>query len=243
MAMSNRFFLGELGRPFLLLWTGQTISLVGSSLTSFAMGIWIYQHTGKVLDFAGMLAVTTLPLVLLAPWAGTIADRMDRRRVILAADGAAALCTGVLAALLWHDSLAIWHLYLLGAVSAGATMFQTPAYQALTASVLPVDQLPRASGLIGISHNMVGLLAPSLAAALMGLAGLQSVVMVDLLTFCLGTALALKVFSTLAPLAIKAQPFSGVARHVAADFAEVLRFFRHNRPMLALLVYFTLQSS
>lgn len=243
IVMSTRLYLREMGRPFLLLWIGHTVSLVGSSLTSFAMGIWIYQHTGKALDFAGMAVATTLPLVLLAPWAGTIADRIDRRRVILVADGAAALCTGVLAALLWRDSLDLWHLYLLGMVSTGAATFQTPAYQALIASVLPVDQVPRASGLMGISGNMTGLLAPSLAAALMGLAGLQSVVMIDLVTFCLGTVLALKVFSALAPLAIGERPSGGFVRHVASDFTEVLRFFKQNRPMLALLGYFTLQSS
>jgi MFS family permease len=236
--------LRGLGRPFLLLWVGQTVSMVGSSLSGFAMGVWIFQHNQRVLDFAGMAVVGVLPMLLIAPWAGHVVDRFDRRYVALAADGVAALSTCIAAMLLWQDALQIWHLYLIGLVGSTAGAFQAPAFQALAAQVLPRDQMPRASGLMGVSGNVVGLGAPLAAGALMGSVGLPGILAIDLVTYCFASALVFRVFSALAALGAGSPPPAANGRPgVVASFVEALGFFREHRLMMGLLGYSVLQAS
>lgn len=234
----------QLGRPFLTLWVAETISMAGSSLTGFALGVWIFQQSGKALDYASMSVVLLLPRLLIAPWAGSLADRVDRRYIVVAADAVAAVATCVLGWLLWSDTLAIWHLYAIGCVGSIAGAFQAPAYQALSASILPKEHMPRASGLMGVTGNVVRIVSPLVAGALMGYAGLPTIIAIDLTTFCIGTALVLRLFSSLAALRIKAAPAQGsFLGSSLRQFFEAMIFFRQQRLMLGLLFYFTLQSS
>lgn len=233
--------LRALGRPFLLMWAGQTISMVGSAIAGFAFGVWIFQGSGKVLDFAGMAVISALPGLLITPWAGSVADRVDRRYVILAADTTAALSTAVVAFLLWQGTLEIWHLYVISLVGATAGAFQGPAYHALAASVLPKDDMPRANGLMEMSSSLIEICAPMAAGALMGYIGLPAIVLMDLVTFCIGAAIVFKVFSALAPLSMPAPQQGSVLRSALSDFLEALRFFKTHVLMLGLVGYMELQ--
>ncbi len=230
----------------MLMWVGQTISMVGSALASFAFGVWIFQGSGKVMDLAGMAVFSSLPAVLITPWAGSVADRIDRRYVILAADSTAALSTATVAFLLWYGTLEIWHLYVISFIGSIAGTFQGPAYHALASSVIPKDHMPRASGLMDISGNLIEICAPMSAGALMGYIGLPGVVTIDLITFCIGAAIVFKVFSALAPLGAPhqaAEPARSVLRSALSDLMEVMRFFKQHRLLLGLLGYTELQSA
>ena len=81
---------------FILLWLGQLVSLMGSGLTGFALGVWVYQRTGSLTQFALINLFTSLPGIVFAPFAGALVDRWDRRRVMIASDSGSALCTLVL---------------------------------------------------------------------------------------------------------------------------------------------------
>lgn len=223
------------------MWVGQTISMVGSSIAGFAFGVWIFQDSGKVLDFAGMAVISALPSMLITPWAGSVADRLDRRYVILVADAVAACNTAAVAFLLWQGSLQIWHLYVISLIGSIAGAFQGPAYHALASSVLPKDNMPRANGLMEMSANLIEICAPMAAGALMGHIGLPGIVMMDLVTFCIGAAIMFKVFSALAPLNMPARPQGSVLRSALGDFVDALGFFRKNALMLGLVGYMELQ--
>ncbi len=80
-------------RTFTTIWFGQLISLLGSGLTGFALGVWIYQQTGKATPFALTVLFANLPPVLLGPIVGSIADRYDRKKIMLLADTGNALVT------------------------------------------------------------------------------------------------------------------------------------------------------
>jgi len=75
--------LRSIGRPFWLLWSGQSISMLGSHLVQFALGVWIYQQTGSVLSFTWSLVATTLPLIFISPIAGSIVDRLNRLHIMV----------------------------------------------------------------------------------------------------------------------------------------------------------------
>src|ERR1044071_3740712 len=105
------------GMPaFLTMWAGQTVSLLGSSLTSFALGVWVYQRTGSVTKFALIAFFASLPGLLVSPIAGALVDRWDRRRTLILSDSLAAVTSVILLVLLWDESrdlLEVWHIYVL----------------------------------------------------------------------------------------------------------------------------------
>ena len=95
---------------FVLVAIGQIVSVTGSALTGFALGAWVYQDTRSTTLFSLILLFTVLPSLLFAPLAGALVDRWDRRRVMIAADSGAALCTGLLILLIQTGWLEIWHI-------------------------------------------------------------------------------------------------------------------------------------
>lgn len=182
-------------KTFFVIWIGQLISLVGSGLTSFALGIWIYQETGQATPFALTALFGTLPRVLLAPVAGVIADRYDRRRIMLLADSGDALVTGVAALLLFSGQLAVWHIYLIAIASSTFSAFQQPAYSASVTMLVPKEQLARAGGLLQMGHSLEALLTPVISGALFALIGIKGIITIDLISyaFALGALLLVRI--------------------------------------------------
>ena len=93
-------------------WFGQLVSLIGTNLTGFALGVWVYQRTGSVTRFALISVCTMLPGMLLSPIVGAFVDRWDRRSAMIFGDTGAAIGTLVIVFLLLSDQLQIWHIYL-----------------------------------------------------------------------------------------------------------------------------------
>ena len=135
-------------RTFVIIWFGQLVSLVGSGLTGFAMGVWLYQQTGSVTLFALNALCFILPQALFSPLAGALVDRWDRRWAMILSDTGAGLSTFFLALLLFAGRLEIWHVYLATAVNALFGTFQWPAYSAATTLLVPKKHLGRASRMV-----------------------------------------------------------------------------------------------
>lgn len=170
-------------RTFLIVWFGQLISTLGSSLTGFALGVWVYQRTGSATQFAIIILFTTLPSILLAPLAGVLVDRWDRRRIMLLSDAGAGLCTLALVVLLWLGQLQTWHIWITTALSASFNALQMPAYQSATTLLVPKEHLTRASGMIQLGEAIALILAPVIAGLLMAQIQLQGVILIDVATF------------------------------------------------------------
>src|SRR5687768_621944 len=113
-------------RAFLLIWFGQFISLIGSSLTSFALGVWVYERTGSVTQFALIALAAELPSIVVAPFLGALVDRWDRRKVMLLSDTGAALGTLVIALLFFSNRLEVWHIILVLPFNVIFRSFQAP---------------------------------------------------------------------------------------------------------------------
>lgn len=168
---------------FLIVWAGQSVSLLGSSMTGFALGVWIYQATGSATGFALTLLFNMLPRAIFAPVAGLVADRYDRRRVMVAADLGAGVTTVVTAVLFLNGWLDVWHIYLFTALNASFSALQGPSFAASVTQLVPKAQLGRANGLIQLGQGVGQILAPALAGLLLAAVGLWSVLLVDMATF------------------------------------------------------------
>jgi predicted MFS family arabinose efflux permease len=170
-------------RAFVLITLGQIVSVIGSGLTTFALGVWVYQQTGSVLRFALISLFAIIPEIVLSPFIGALVDRWDRRRVMIVSDGLAGLGTLAIALLLLAGQLAIWHIYVVAAISAACRAFQWLAYIASLPLLVPPEQLGRANGFAQIGQAVANLLSPALAGLLLIAIDLPGVILIDFSTF------------------------------------------------------------
>jgi MFS family permease len=170
-------------RTFLIIWVGQLISLMGSGLTSFAIGVWIFQQTGQATPFAMTVLLGNLPRILMLPVAGTLADRWNRRWLMILADTGSALATLALFLLLGAGQLQAWHIYLLVVISSASGTFQEPAYKASVTMLVPKKDLARASGMMNAGEAVQLLVSPLLAGLLFVWIGMRGVILIDFVTF------------------------------------------------------------
>ncbi|MFK8185505.1 MAG: MFS transporter [Phormidesmis sp.] len=168
---------------FCLVWLGQLISLIGSGLTGFALGVWVYQITGSATQFSLIYFCTELPAILVAPLAGAVADRWDKRKVMIVSDTGAGLSTIVMALLLAFGKLEIWHIYLAMAVSSTCNGFQLPAYYASPTLLVSKKHFGRANGMIQLAKAARHLISPVLAGVLVNIVQLQGIMLIDFATF------------------------------------------------------------
>lgn len=180
---------------FTVIWAGQLISILGSGLTNFALGVWIFDQTGQATPFALTALFGTLPRLLFMPMAGSFADRRNRRMIMILADTCAALITLGFALLILSDQLQIWHIYVGVVLSSTFSAFQEPAYRASITMLVPKKDLARAGGMSQISQALSSLLTPVLAGFLFVSIGLKGVIWIDFATyfFAIGALLFVKI--------------------------------------------------
>lgn len=170
-------------KTFSTIWLGQVISIVGTGLTAFALGVWVFQRTASPTLFAFITLAATLPAILLSPFAGALVDRWDRRAVMIASDAGAAFFSLLIALLVWSEALEIWHIYLLVGLSSICNAFQQPAYQVAATMLVPKEQYANASGMMQAGDGAQFIVSPILAGVLMPLIGIRGVILLDFLTF------------------------------------------------------------
>jgi hypothetical protein len=168
---------------FLVIWAGQLISIVGSGLTNFALGVYVYQNTGSATQLGLVLLAGALPQLLLAPVAGVLVDRWDRRWMMMLSDTGSGLTTVAIWLLLAVGKLEIWHIYLLGAMSSVFGVFQRPAHMAATTVLVPKEHYGRASGLTQLGYAIGQVFSPILAGFLMVVVGVKGVILIDVATY------------------------------------------------------------
>ena len=168
---------------FGIVWFGQLISFIGSGISSFGLGVWIYQSTGSITLFALISMFANLPGALLGPFAGTLVDRWDRRKALLYSDLGAGISTTVILLLLLTGGLELWQVYLAMFVNGTCAALRWPALTAATTQLVPKEQYARVNGLLQIVLVGRVLVSPLLAGVLIGWIGLQGIILIDFATF------------------------------------------------------------
>lgn len=170
-------------RTFIIILIGQSISIMGSRLTTFALGVWVFLNTGSVTQFSLIAVSATIPGIVIAPFAGTLVDRWDRRKAMIFSDSGAALRTLAIVVLLSTQNLEIWHIYLAAAVNSFFRAFQQPAFHASITLLVPKKNYARANAMVDTMHAVSDIAAPVIAGILIVTIQLWGVLMIDFATF------------------------------------------------------------
>jgi MFS family permease len=202
-------------RPFRLLWSARAVSFLGDSLGLVALMLHVAGTTGQALAVAALLLAGDFAPALLGPLSGTVADRLDRRRVMVGCE----LVQGalVVAIALWLPSLPLL-LVLVGLRAVAGQVFQ-PASRAAVPAVVGERDLERANAAVGVATNGGEALGPLVAAVALPVLGVRGVLLVDAASFLVSAAL-------LGLLPSLAGPGRGPRPSFLADAAGGLRYLR-----------------
>ena len=170
-------------KSFILLWLTQSLSQLGSSITSFALSIWLYEKTGSALQSAFLLISSYAPYVLVSIFAGALSDKWKKKKTMLICDSLAAIFTIIILILITKDLLEPWHMYIINALTGLMNTFQEPASETAMTIITPKDGLQKASGLKSLSRSLISIFNPVLATTLYSFFGMKVVCAFDLLTF------------------------------------------------------------
>lgn len=170
-------------RTFIILWLTQALSSLGSSMTGFALVIWLYNDSGSALTTALLTVCSYAPYVIVSIFAGAISDKWNKKAVMLICDSFAALTTVCILVLFKTNSLEVWHLYILNSLNGLMNSVQSPASDVATTLLTPEKHYQKTSAMRYFSTSLVSILTPVLAAAIVSFAGLDAVIAFDLATF------------------------------------------------------------
>lgn len=169
-------------KSFLLVTLCLIISLIGTSFTGFALGIWVYQSTGSLQDFATISLFALVPMLVLLPFAGAVVDRYDRRKVLLFSQFLTFGCSLFVGAMLYLDMLGTWTVYTAACFGSIAAAFLIPAYQAAIAQLIPKRYLGNANGIAQLVLSLNGIMAPAIGGALVVMIGLKNIIIIDIVS-------------------------------------------------------------
>ena len=170
-------------KDFLILWSTQSISQLGSSMTAFALTLWLYEKTGSSLSTATLTICSYAPYVLMSIFAGALTDRFDKRKTMIVCDMLAVFCTIAIFGLYHANRLMVWHLYALNVFSGLMNTVQQPASEVAMTLIMPEKYYQKTSGLRSLSRSLISILNPLIATALYSLVGLNGVISVDVGSF------------------------------------------------------------
>lgn len=168
---------------FTVIWLGQFTSILGSSMTNFALTIWAWETTGTATALALTGLAFVLPNILVYPIAGALVDRWNRKLVMMLSDLAAGIGTIAILFLYSTSSLQIWHLYIIFTFMGLFQSFQFPAYSAAVSTMLNKEQYGRASGMLSLARSASGIFAPIAAGILLGVIGTGGILVFDIVSF------------------------------------------------------------
>jgi DHA3 family macrolide efflux protein-like MFS transporter len=252
-------------RTFVILWAAQSLSVIGSGMTGFALNVYLaqmlypapVQKAELALAFTALNLGFTIPFVFGGPLAGAWADRHDRKQIMIATNLINGLTTALTLALMLVGNLQLWMLVVIGIFAAAAAAFHYAAFDASYAMLVPDSLLPRANGMMQTTWSLSGILSPALAALIIALPALAAqsaspltslatmrdgtplVIAIDALTFFICAAVLLMVHVP-SPTRTNIGAGGRIEQGLWADVREGATFIWRRPPLLWLLSAFVI---
>lgn len=166
-------------RAFAILWTGQFISIITSSLVNFAIMLWLSIEYDSAVVLANSAIAGFMPQAILGLFSGVFVDQWNRKRTMMLADGFIALCTLVISSLFYFGEPQLGLIYLLLALRSAGSAFHMPAMQASIPLLAPEDQLLRVSGINQTIQSVSTIGGPALGALAITYLDIEHVLLFD----------------------------------------------------------------
>ncbi len=170
-------------RTYYVLLLAQAISLLGSQISGLAVSIAVFRQTGHATPLALVAFFLAAPRIVLGGFAGVLADRLDRRRIMLLANVGYVVASGLLLTSFASGAFRLWHLYVLVLVGSLCNAFEAPAFQASVTMLVPDSHRDRANAIGMLSGPAAGVLAPTIAGLLYAIIGVAGSIALDIATF------------------------------------------------------------
>ncbi|HEX8650845.1 MAG TPA: MFS transporter [Pyrinomonadaceae bacterium] len=224
-------------RAFAFICLGQLVSAIGTGLTNFALGVWVYQQTGSATKFALVALFSTVPGGLILMLAGVLIDRWNRRWTMILSNTGAGLTTLAATVLLFSGRLEVWHIYLGVSVRSAFIALLEPALAASTTLLVRKQHLGRASGMVQSTRASAQVVSPLLAGILMGTIQLQGVLLLDFASYLFALSTLLLVHIPM-PESASAGKTGGKKGSLMREATYGWTYIKERPGLLALLIYF-----
>lgn len=168
---------------FLIVWFGQLISTIGIGLTAFSLGVYAFEQTSTATAVALITLFTFLPNIVLRPIGGVLADRYDRRTMMIIGDLGSATGLLFILAMIITGNIEVWHIYVGVAFSSVFSAIQSPAYKASATDLLAKEQFSKGSGLLQLAESSKFLLSPIVAGILLTITSIEVILIINMFTF------------------------------------------------------------
>lgn len=223
---------GDWRIPFFTIWSGQAFSLFGSFIVQFALVWYLTIETGSAVVLSTSVLMSVLPRVFLAPFAGALVDRLNRRWVMILSDLAIALTTMGLVLLFWSGKIAIWHIFAASFIRGLGGTFQFPAMAASTSLMVPQRHLSRINGVNQALDGGLAIISPPLGALLVTLWPMQQVLFIDIITAGLAVG-SLLLISIPQPKKVDGEALTPA--RLLSDVVDGLRYVRGYKGLMHLM--------
>lgn len=235
----NRTIINQIKelKDFLILWGSQSLSSLGSSMTSYALLIWVYQQKNSTLGVALLAVCTYLPSIFLGFLAGTFVDRHDKKKIMLLCDSIAVLGTLSVYVLMSTGQLEVWNIYLINILISVMNAFQTPAHTVVVSEIVPKKFYMKTGGLQSISGSVVGILTPAMATALIAFWGISIIFIIDVATFIFAFLTLLCIVEI--PSTISRSTNRKINISYLQDCKEGFLFLKEHKAIMQLILFFT----
>ncbi len=223
-------------RAFLTIWFGQLVSLIGSQLTGFALGVWVYDQTRSVLWLALTQIALQAPYIILSPLAGVLVDRWNRRTAMILSDFGAGFAVLATAVLYLTGHLQPWMVIPLNFVMSTFNSLMWPAYTSSVTMLVPREQYGRANGFVQLGEALPQVAGPALAGALYVIIHLGNLALIDFATYIFSVVMMLSF------VRIPNPPRSEDGRKAKGSIWQEMRFgwdyIAARKGLLSLLMFF-----
>lgn len=220
----------KLSVRFLIIWTGQIISSIGSGLTAFSLGVYAFEKTHNATAYSLIILFSFLPSYSLKPIGGVFSDRLDRKLMMMIGDIGSALGLVFILLLFQNGIDQLWVIYTGVALSSVFVALQNPAYKASVTDLIEEDAYTKASGLMQMAESSRFLVSPVIAGFLLHFLNIEQILIVDICTF------AIAVFAVFAVREQTASSTSsGPRNHFLADFTDGFKYTFSQKSLICLL--------
>ncbi|MCH5250798.1 MAG: MFS transporter [Lachnospiraceae bacterium] len=224
-------------KKYIIFWLSQSVSQLGSAMTSFALILWAYTQNGSAMTVSLMSFFNYVPYIIVSLFAGTFVDNHSKKKIMLVSDSIAAVCSVAVFVLRIGNGLQIYHIYMVNFVIGFMNAFQSPASAVAVGKIVPKEKLAQVSGMNSFSGNLISVMSPVLAASLFAFGGLKVILLIDLLSFIFAFLILLIVIKIPEDEHKKAEKTS-----LFTGCAEGFGYLKHNRGIFTIIITMALMN-